>query len=176
MTKFFSDNFDCKDKAEYLYIGVLLLVIDAFIDFVVLFFLLIALWWVGLFYWINSRKQEEEKSQKLKIKDLLLNTASLRLNPTQYEVGDDWPICCDTFQNDQNIISLPWNKGHIFHDYWIAEWIQHNNTWPMCKAPVTEEAIELATRSANNSPRPTRNSNNEIYRQYFAVRREDEQT
>ena len=48
------------------------------------------------------------------------------------------------FEKDQNIITLPCNKGHIFHDNCIGEWIQRNNTCPLCKAPITADAIQNA--------------------------------
>lgn len=90
-------------------------------------------------------KNEADKNKaNLRVKDLLMNAAAFKTNPNDYSVDEACPICMVEFEKDQNVINLPCNKKHIFHDSCIGEWIRRNNTCPLCKAPITAEAIRDA--------------------------------
>jgi hypothetical protein len=71
-----------------------------------------------------------------------MNAATFKINPNDYSVDDVCPICITEFEKDQNIINLPCNKGHIFHEDCIGEWIRRDNTCPLCKAPITADSIQ----------------------------------
>ena len=90
------------------------------------------------------RRDQKQKQANIRVKDLLLNAAAFKINPNNYEVGDACPICIIEFDKDQNVICLPCNRGHMFHPECIGSWVEINNCCPICKAPVTKEAIEGA--------------------------------
>ena len=91
-----------------------------------------------------KRNESERARSNLTIKDLLMNAATFRINPSSFQVGDVCPICICEFQADENIICLPCNPGHIFHDACIGEWVGINNNCPLCKEEITKEAIQNA--------------------------------
>ena len=88
-----------------------------------------------------KKNNDEEKKQNLTIKNILLNVASLKLNPAQFSWDDEWAICWDEFKPEQQIIRLPWNEKHYFHEAWIGEWIGIKSVCPIWKAEITEETI-----------------------------------
>ena len=93
---------------------------------------------------VMRRRNQEKQQANLQIKDLLLNAAQFRRNPSDFQVGDTCPICILEFSEDENIICLPCNTGHIFHDHCIGEWVKRNNNCPLCKYEITKETIEGA--------------------------------
>ena len=44
--------------------------------------------------------------------------------------------------DDELLVYLPWSRNHIFHEPWIIPWLERRPDCPLCKAPVTQEAIE----------------------------------
>ena len=88
----------------------------------------------------NSEIQEQQKN--VKIKDILLSVASLKLDPNQFTSNDDWAICYDEFSNGQAIIRLPCNAKHYFHAECIGNWIERKTECPIWKAQITEEILD----------------------------------
>lgn len=46
------------------------------------------------------------------------------------------PICCDQFQNSDEIVILSCNIKHIFHPDCVKSWLDKNDTCPLCKERV----------------------------------------
>ena len=76
-----------------------------------------------------------------KMKQILLGIGNLKMKRTFYEPDDVWSIWVEQFAPSQNIVRLPWNEKHYFHDNCIGEWINSNPTWPLWKFIVTEEVL-----------------------------------
>jgi hypothetical protein len=47
------------------------------------------------------------------------------------------------FTAEDDIIPLPCDDKHYFHPSCIEEWLKNNNNCPLCKKPITEEAVNL---------------------------------
>lgn len=77
-----------------------------------------------------------------------------RFNPANYNQDEACSICLEDFKEDDEIITLPCNKNHIFHAQCILEWLPQNNACPLCKEPVSKETLENQM-----------NANNEMVRQ-----------
>jgi len=56
------------------------------------------------------------------------------------------PICCDEFQEDVEIKSLPGCK-HLFHSICVDEWLKVNSLCPMCRACVRSNLNEYENRN-----------------------------
>jgi len=61
------------------------------------------------------------------------------LNKTRNEgLAKECAICMIDFTDDDEIVPLPCNKAHVFHEECIAQWLKQKTTCPLCRAPVTE--------------------------------------
>ena len=60
-----------------------------------------------------------------------------------YLSADECSICLFNFSEfqDEKLIYLPCSRKHIFHSNWIIDWLHHECSWPLCKAPVTRETV-----------------------------------
>lgn len=175
--QFYSDKNDCRQKSTMLWLGMFVLLLEAFTNFLVWCWGTCCLCCIIWVMWAIKKDESEQQAKRLNIKEVLMNAAALKINPQSYEVNDVCPIWVDNFEKDQNIICLPCNKGHIFHDNCIGEWVRRNNTCPLCKAPVTIEAIEMAEKEV---PAQSRLSDLEvprdaINRAYFPVNQNEDQ-
>ena len=50
-------------------------------------------------------------------------------------------ICFVDYEEDDKIVTLPCATQHMFHEECITKWLKSNNTCPLCKEPVTREAL-----------------------------------
>jgi E3 ubiquitin-protein ligase DOA10 len=57
------------------------------------------------------------------------------------------PICFEDFQENEDVIPLPCNEKHIFHDNCITEWLKNNNACPLCKKPIDENGLRQQRRN-----------------------------
>ena len=128
----------------WLWLAHLTLLVEAFMSFILCWCLSCGICIFVCAFCIIKKNEQDKQKANLKIKDLLLNAAAFRINPNTYEANDDCPICMEPFEREQNIICLPCNNGHVFHDHCIGEWVKRNNCCPLCKAEITKEAIEGA--------------------------------
>jgi E3 ubiquitin-protein ligase DOA10 len=51
-------------------------------------------------------------------------------------------ICLLEYKEADEIIQLPCDERHFFHAPCITEWLEKNNNCPLCKAPITNEALQ----------------------------------
>jgi len=51
-------------------------------------------------------------------------------------------ICMLEYQDTDEITPLPCDDRHFFHTGCIEGWLKSNNSCPMCRQPITLEAIE----------------------------------
>ena len=147
--KFFDSENNWKQDNYYLYLADFFIVIEAFIIFFTMCWCLSLISWILWLFIFVKKGEEAEKKQNLKVKDILLHVASLKLNPSQFSRDDEWAICWDQFQPEQQIIRLPWNEKHYFHADWIGEWISIKTVCPICKAQITEETIKKFKEGKN---------------------------
>jgi hypothetical protein len=50
------------------------------------------------------------------------------------------------FQESDEIVPLPCDEKHYFHQDCIKAWLEKNNTCPLCKKEITKEAIKEQKR------------------------------
>ena len=46
------------------------------------------------------------------------------------------------FTERDEIIPLPCDEKHYFHEPCIKDWLKQNNNCPLCKKPITKEALK----------------------------------
>lgn len=51
-------------------------------------------------------------------------------------------ICFEDYVENDEVVTLPCDVRHMFHDSCISEWLKQKDTCPLCKSPVTKEALE----------------------------------
>lgn len=66
------------------------------------------------------------------------------LNKQKFQGGDVdmCVICTEQFGDDDEIVPLPCNPSHIFHERCIATWMETKTQCPNCRAEVTKDALE----------------------------------
>ena len=50
-------------------------------------------------------------------------------------------ICLNQYSDDDNIVILPCDARHNFHEACIKEWLRNKNKCPICRTPVTESNL-----------------------------------
>lgn len=145
---FFRKDNDCRQVSKSLYSAhVVLLVEAAIIYFIFAVFTLITC--CALFVIIFTAKMEHnQKKQNVKIKNVLLGLTALKLNPTEYS-EEDCIICCEQFQENQDIIRLPWDPRHYFHPQWIGPWLEKEASCPLCKQEITMDQLKSIQSKIN---------------------------
>ncbi|CAI2376759.1 unnamed protein product [Moneuplotes crassus] len=138
---FFSSQNDCRKKSTLIWISHVSLLADAIVNFGICCCISCGVCIFCVAFCVAKRRDVQREQANLKIKDLLLNAAQFKRNPSEYEVGDTCPICILEFAEDDNIICLPCNNGHVFHSDCIGEWVKRKNCCPICKAEITPDAI-----------------------------------
>ena len=78
------------------------------------------------------------------MRDLLVNAVQLKIDPQDYQNGDACSICLDEYKENDNILCLPCNSNHIFHEDWIAKWLETKNNCPLCKKDIAKQLIKNA--------------------------------
>ena len=144
--RFFSDDNHTKDEAGFLYAALLYLMIEGMIliAMVLCMTFLIVTVWILLCYLHRNRMAERQQQQErnTQISGLINQLDVLNLTGRRYSQNEIWWICLENFGSDgSNMIQLPWAGQHLFHKDCIVEWIQHNNTCPICKTEITEEIL-----------------------------------
>ena len=51
------------------------------------------------------------------------------------------------YTEEDTVVTLPCDKRHYFHDECIKTWLQNNNACPLCKVPITEQALRQQQRT-----------------------------
>ena len=76
-------------------------------------------------------------------KDLLKNVMRTKYKPEDHKDGnDECVICMMEYKPNDETIQLPCDPRHFFHSACIENWLKKNNSCPMCKAPITMEALK----------------------------------
>lgn len=138
---FFSSSNDCKDEALALWIAHLLLVIEAFSIFLFVALMLMVFGCVCCCVWMMCCAMREDKKQNIRIKDLILGAASLKLNYDELNSEEICTICIEEFNENDNIIRLPCDQRHLFHASCIGAWIETKTNCPICKAEFNQETL-----------------------------------
>ena len=50
-------------------------------------------------------------------------------------------ICFENYAEGEEVVTLPCDTRHMFHDNCIKEWLKQKDTCPLCKTPVTADAL-----------------------------------
>ena len=58
-------------------------------------------------------------------------------------------ICLVDYTDEDDIIPLPCDDRHFFHAACITSWLESNNSCPLCKAPITQEALAKQMEKIN---------------------------
>jgi len=162
MKKYYTSRNPCRENWNALEVAFLFLLIEAYLNFFVCWCLSWGICWlVGLFC-MGRRIENERRQNNLRIQDLLVNAAQLKINPQDYQNGDACSICMEEFKENENILCLPCNRNHIFHKDWIAQWVAINNNCPLCKKEITKELIENADAGSVPLVENDQNRNNQF--------------
>lgn len=70
------------------------------------------------------------------------NLAKVKFDSNKNKDQEACSICLMEFNENDEIIPLPCNEKHIFHDECIKGWLKNNNCCPLCKQPITEENLK----------------------------------
>jgi hypothetical protein len=65
-----------------------------------------------------------------------------KFNPQSNNAFTECAICMVDFTETDDIIPLPCDEKHYFHQDCIKQWLEQNNNCPLCKKEITKEAIE----------------------------------
>mmetsp|Transcript_42362 Transcript_42362/g.65011 ORF Transcript_42362/g.65011 Transcript_42362/m.65011 type:complete len:112 (+) Transcript_42362:1190-1525(+) len=72
---------------------------------------------------------------------LLKNMMKGKFKPELYEDGVECPICMEEYTANDDVVTLPCNEKHFFHEHCIKDWLKTNNSCPLCKKPITKEDL-----------------------------------
>ncbi|CAI2377185.1 unnamed protein product [Moneuplotes crassus] len=162
--KLFSHNNSCRQSFNLLLAGHILLFLEALLIFVLcctvccaficLYITLLDLWPRIEFNWSNGEQvqieRQDTKVGRISLSDLLLNAASLQIDPEDYRNMGECTICLEQFIEIDLIIALPCHEAHIFHPKCIADLSKKTDKCPLCKQKIDREALESIQR--DNSP------------------------
>ena len=76
-----------------------------------------------------------------------------RLAKTKFEGGDpeaggvECCVCLSEFERNEEVVELPCSDKHVFHMGCVKGWLEQNNSCPLCKAPITREALDRQRRT-----------------------------
>ena len=59
-----------------------------------------------------------------------------------------WSICLDEISRGTNALFMP--CGHAYHPDWIKQWLDRNNTWPICRKELPSKMPDQNTNTDNN--------------------------
>ena len=72
-----------------------------------------------------------------------------KLRKGKFKLGDlaedsskECIICFADYEEGDKVVTLPCATQHVFHEDCITKWLKTNNTCPLCKEPVTTEALQ----------------------------------
>ena len=84
-------------------------------------------------------------------------------NPEEHGEGLECVICMEEYKETDEVIELPCNEKHFFHSKCITDWLNSNNSCPLCKKPITKEDLQKQkkeSKQSRNLRRSTVRSNN----------------
>ena len=85
------------------------------------------------------RSSREERAKKFEVIDHMIKK---KYNADDFAQHKECAICMCEFGEDDNVSPLPCNTNHYFHAECIEHWIKENPTCPMCRTPITPDALE----------------------------------
>ena len=140
--QFFNSKNDCRTKALSLYIGLWIMLIEAFMCFLLLFLI----WCMGSIMlgllvvkrWDDVDGDEEEDMMQGKFNNKFFKAARQRLASTNDLESQDCCIWYESLTPKQDVIILPCNQKHIFHAHCINEWANRSSTCPLCWNDISE--------------------------------------
>jgi hypothetical protein len=74
--------------------------------------------------------------------DLLKRLARTKFEPDpENGSATECCVCLVEFEAQESVVTLPCNSKHVFHDACVKKWLEQNNSCPLCKAPITQQAL-----------------------------------
>lgn len=145
--KYFKSSSECKQESLNLWGAHLILVIEAFMSFIITLpiccFAGILIWIIAIF----RKRPEQRHRRRSEIKNVILNAVALQLDPKDINDTEECSIWWDQYTNDQKVVCLPCSRYHFFHADWIEEWVKQKPECPLCKEPISLEAIKNAKKA-----------------------------
>ena len=76
--------------------------------------------------------------------NLLRNLQKGKFKPEDFDDdgSKECVICFMPYEADDQVVTLPCDTRHIFHENCIETWLKSNNSCPLCKQPITQEALD----------------------------------
>ena len=93
------------------------------------------------------RSSREERAKKFEVIDHMIKK---KYNADDFAQHKECAICMCEFGEDDNVSPLPCNTNHYFHAECIEHWIKENPSCPMCRTPITPEALEELSKKLDN--------------------------
>lgn len=146
LIKFFDSDNDTRDHAVLLYICMLYLMIEAFLILFLncLVFTAIIIGLILICWIVRSQSQLDEEllQRNNEISNMISHLDVLNVTGRRFEEGEYWWIWYEVFDNQIEVIRLPWNRKHYFHKQWILKWIKNSCVCPLWKTEITLEILE----------------------------------
>ena len=73
--------------------------------------------------------------------NILEKLLKIKFDPTTFGIGKECAICTKAYEKEDQIITLPCDPRHYFHEECIKVWLQQNAICPICRAKVDENAL-----------------------------------
>ena len=84
-------------------------------------------------------------------RDLLKQMKKVTFNPEAHPEGIECVICMEEYKETDEVIELPCNEKHFFHAKCITDWLNSNNSCPLCKKPITMEDLKKQKKESKSS-------------------------
>jgi hypothetical protein len=149
---YYSSTNDCQANAYGLNLLMLLLIVIGYFQMLKCFcygtFIAISI----PFFLMAYRRQRQPNWVPVP-PNFIKKLARNKFDPTQNVAFEACAICMKDYTSKDEIICLPCDDKHYFHAKCISEWLKRNNNCPLCKATITQEALNEQKAKRNSNKR-----------------------
>jgi len=75
--------------------------------------------------------------------EILTNLSRNNFDRNIFKTSKECVICMEDFKEGDQIVVLPCDPRHYFHDNCIESWFTNNGICPICRTTITRDALEL---------------------------------
>lgn len=119
----------------------LTLIIGAFPAIVFILGLVFFTCCIPYFVYERVQRASQLRQQQRKTTEMLRSMFKVKWNAKTLTYQDECCICLGEFKPKQNVVALPCDMKHYFHQNCIENWFKYHTACPFCKKEVTMEAI-----------------------------------
>ncbi|KAL4488027.1 hypothetical protein ABPG72_009365 [Tetrahymena utriculariae] len=144
----FNQTFIYKTSSVYLLIGFLTFCIPIMI--LVAFLISIPILLFGYIFSIRKILNLSQQKDELKQNKLIKAESVTQDNILTTFYKKDCSICLSMYEVGDDVIFLPCNKNHNFHEDCIKRWLKVNNSCPVCRQNINDQGYELQSIQNNS--------------------------